>query len=112
MSFYSEEPVSGKGILLQDLKVGAYRIPTDYPESDGTYEWDATTLVLVEITAGGRTGIGYTYANAAAALFIDKTLRKVVTGMDVMQVPAAWQAMTQAVRNDGNGGLASMAVSA
>jgi len=35
--------------------VEAYTIPTDFPESDGTFVWDSTTLVLVEATAGGGT---------------------------------------------------------
>ena len=51
-------------VRLDDIAVSAYRIPTDAPsESDGTYEWSATTLVLVEARGGGMTGIGYTYAD-------------------------------------------------
>ncbi len=48
------------GVPIERLDVSAYKIPTDAPESDGTYQWEATTLVLVEVTAGGRTGLGYT----------------------------------------------------
>ena len=33
-------------------EVGAYTIPTDAPESDGTIAWDSTTVVVVEATAG------------------------------------------------------------
>ncbi len=55
---------------IKRVSVSAYRIPTDYPESDGTLEWDSTTLVLVEIHAGGKTGIGYTYADRATAVVI------------------------------------------
>jgi hypothetical protein len=33
---------------VRELKVSAYVVPTDYPESDGTLAWDKTTLVLVE----------------------------------------------------------------
>lgn len=40
--------------------VAAFRIPTDRPESDGTDAWEATTLVVVEIEAGDRVGLGYT----------------------------------------------------
>ena len=43
------------------------KIPTDAPEADGTYAWDSTTLVLVEARAGGKTGLGYTYADTATA---------------------------------------------
>lgn len=112
MSAPNTEPAQEDRILLDGLKVTVYKIPTDYPESDGTFEWNATTMVLVEASAGGKTGIGYTYADAAAADFIDKTLREVIKGADVMQVPQVWLAMVQAVRNNGNCGLASMAIAA
>ena len=36
-------------------RVAAYTIPTDAPESDGTLEWDSTTIVVVEVAAGGET---------------------------------------------------------
>ena len=43
------------------LRVSAYTIPIDrQPESDGTAVWKATTLVLVEIEAGGKCGTGWT----------------------------------------------------
>lgn len=47
---------------IRTLRVAAYRIPTDAPEADGTFQWNATTLVVVQIEAGGETGLGYTYA--------------------------------------------------
>ena len=55
-------------ILIKDVKVSAYKIPTDLPEQDGTIQWNSTTMVLVEITAGGKSGIGYTYAHEATAV--------------------------------------------
>ena len=51
---------------VESLAVSAFTVPTDAPESDGTAEWDSTTIVVVEATAGGETGLGYTYAPAAA----------------------------------------------
>lgn len=33
-----------------------YRIPTATPESDGTLEWDTTTIVVVHVEAGGKRG--------------------------------------------------------
>ena len=48
--------------------VKAYSIPTDYPEADGTFEWQQTTIVIVEIDGGGMRGLGYSYTDAAAAL--------------------------------------------
>ena len=39
--------------MLGKPAVTCYKIPTDALEGDGTFDWDATTLVLVEIAAGG-----------------------------------------------------------
>ncbi len=38
----------------------ALRVPTDGPEADGTLAWDSTVIVLVNVEAGGMTGLGYT----------------------------------------------------
>jgi L-alanine-DL-glutamate epimerase-like enolase superfamily enzyme len=100
-------------IRVDDVTVSTYRVPTDVPiESDGTYEWRATTLVLVEITGGGRTGIGYTYADQGTATLIHEMLADVARGMDVMANGAIWAALVAAVRNLGRPGIASMAISA
>ena len=32
----------------------AFRFATDAPEADGTIAWDSTTMVLVEVEAGGE----------------------------------------------------------
>ncbi len=42
--------------------------------------WDHTTLVVVEATAGGVTGLGYSYADTATAALIRDLLAKVVRG--------------------------------
>src|SRR5438105_1891455 len=52
---------------IGDVRVAAYVVPTDAPESDGTLEWGATTLVVVEIDAGGARGSRYTYADTGTA---------------------------------------------
>ena len=39
------------GPKIGKVTVSCYRIPTATPESDGTFEWEATTMVLVEATA-------------------------------------------------------------
>src|SRR5881392_1486144 len=80
---------------VEGLDVHACTIPTDGPESDGTLEWDSTTIVLVEARAGEETGLGYTYCDAAAA-----------------QVVSSRLAMGRAVRNAGRPGIAFCAVSA
>ena len=53
-----------------ELDVHVCTIPTDEPESDGTAEWDSTTIVIVEARDGDTAGIGYTYCEAAAAELI------------------------------------------
>jgi L-alanine-DL-glutamate epimerase-like enolase superfamily enzyme len=92
--------------------VATRTIPTDAPESDGTLSWDATTIVLVQLAAGGHTGLGWTYADAAAGAVIEGKLADTVDGLDLDDVPAAWLAMRRAVRNDGETGLAACAISA
>lgn len=97
---------------IDALEVRAYRIPTATPESDGTLEWDATTLVYVEIQAGGSTGIGFTYADIATAKLVDTLLREVIVGSDALQIGARWNDMYGKTRNLGHDGITSMAVSA
>lgn len=99
-------------VSIERLRVSAYTVPTDAPESDGTLAWESTTLVTVEALAGGRTGIGFTYADVGTAQLIDGTLRAVVVGRDAMAVPGSWAAMVAAIRNLGRPGVASMAIAA
>ena len=98
--------------VIGRVGVSAYTIPTDAPEGDGTYQWDRTTLVVVEVTAAGKTGLGYTYANAATAHLVRDLLAPIVAEGDPFDVPAAWLAMYRAVRNLGRPGICSMAISA
>ncbi|MGB6534913.1 MAG: enolase C-terminal domain-like protein [Xanthobacteraceae bacterium] len=100
------------GAPLAALQAAAYRIPTDRPEADGTYAWDATTLVVVHVQAGGETGVGYTYADAALVGLIAGALRKATEGCDSFDIPGAWMAMQRSVRNLGRSGLAACAISA
>ena len=100
-------------VPLERLDVSVYRVPTDQPaESDGTIVWDSTTLVLVEASGGGVTGLGYTYAAAATAELIRNVLAPVACGMDVMGNALIWSRLVAAVRNIGRPGVASMAISA
>ncbi|GAC1450976.1 MAG: enolase C-terminal domain-like protein [Ktedonobacterales bacterium] len=99
-------------IPIERVDVAVYKIPTDLPESDGSYAWNATTMVLVEVTAGGKRGLGYTYADTATGALIRDMLADVVTGRDAMAVPGCWSAMVQAIRNLGRPGIASMAIAA
>jgi L-alanine-DL-glutamate epimerase-like enolase superfamily enzyme len=97
---------------VERLSVSAFRIPTDRPEADGTAAWTATTLVVVELTAGGCTGTGYTYGDPAVGTLIDGTLRELVEGADPMDVAGIWWALVGKLRNLGRPGIGSMAVAA
>jgi L-alanine-DL-glutamate epimerase-like enolase superfamily enzyme len=88
------------------------RVPTDRPESDGTFAWDATTIVVVEVAAGSRTGTGYTYTDASAGRIVHDVLWPVVAGLDALDNTRAWDAMRRAVRNIGACGVAGAAISA
>ncbi len=101
-----------RGVAIERLDVSAYTVPTDSPESDGTYSWDKTTIVIVEASAGGKRGLGYTYADEATAKLISEMLVHVVQGHDAMNVPGCWLAMVEAIRNLGRPGIASMAIAA
>ena len=52
---------------ITQLDVSAFTIPTDFPEADGTIEWNSTTIVIVEAHAGGQIGTGFTYGDRSAA---------------------------------------------
>jgi len=99
-------------IPVEALRVSAYTVPTDSPESDGTLEWDRTTLVLVEVEGGGKHGLGYTYADHATATLVRDSLAEVVTGLDALSPPAAYASMWRCIRNLGRPGICSMAISA
>jgi L-alanine-DL-glutamate epimerase-like enolase superfamily enzyme len=99
-------------VPVEGIAATAYTVPTESPESDGTLAWDETTVVLVEVEAGGVGGLGFSYTGEAAALVIDRRLAPVVIGRAAMDIPAAWSAMVAAVRNVGLPGLAATAISA
>jgi L-alanine-DL-glutamate epimerase-like enolase superfamily enzyme len=103
---------AGAEAVIERVDVSAYTIPTDAPEADGTYAWKHTTLVVVEATAGGKRGLGYTYADTATARLIEELLADQVRGRDAMAVSAAWSAMVHAIRNLGRPGICSMAIAA
>jgi L-alanine-DL-glutamate epimerase-like enolase superfamily enzyme len=97
---------------ITGLSTAVYRFPTRRPEADGTLEWDATTAVTVTLTAGDRTGLGWTYSCPAAATLTRDTLAGTVRGRDAHDITGGWSAMHQACRNLGTRGLVSHAISA
>lgn len=104
-----EDPVV---VSISRLDVAAYTVPTTSPEADGTLEWDRTTIVVVEATAGGVRGIGFSYTSSAAAPLIRDLLAEAVLGCDPMDIGRAWAAMVRRVRNVGRPGIASTAIAA
>jgi L-alanine-DL-glutamate epimerase-like enolase superfamily enzyme len=106
------QPGHQDGPVIEHVTLSAYRIPTDYPEADGTLDWNPTTLVLVEARAGNHTGVGFTYADTATAQLVNQTLIGVVRGRPAMAVTHCWHAMLHEVRNLGRPGVVAMAIAA
>ncbi|MGY3604169.1 MULTISPECIES: enolase C-terminal domain-like protein [unclassified Bradyrhizobium] len=102
----------GEETRIRRLAARSYRIPTDAPEADGTIAWSATTLVLVEVDAGGATGVGYSYGSAATAEIVNNELASTLREQNALAIPALWLAMVTAVRNIGWRGVCACAISA
>ena len=99
-------------VAVERLDVAVFEIPTDEPESDGTLEWDSTTLVVVEAHAADQTGLGYTYGPRAVATLIDERLARIVRGSDALSPSSTCLHMDRQLRNAGRPGIGSMAVAA
>ncbi|MBS7455749.1 enolase C-terminal domain-like protein [Coralloluteibacterium stylophorae] len=99
--------------VIEDLRLHGLRIATDAPEADGSFAWDTTEMLVVELDAGGSTGLGYTYTQAhAAEVLVRDTLAPLVLGQPVRERAALWLRMNAALRNIGRPGLGTMAVAA
>jgi L-alanine-DL-glutamate epimerase-like enolase superfamily enzyme len=98
--------------VIDGIEAEARTIATDGPESDGTLEWQETTIILVRVHAGSETGIGYTYADASVADLIAAKLGPAGEGRDPTATAACWLAMHAALRNAGQPGAGAMALSA
>jgi L-alanine-DL-glutamate epimerase-like enolase superfamily enzyme len=97
---------------ISSLRAEAYTVPTDAPESDGTLEWDSTTILIVHVEGGGRHALGYSYTDASAAALVNGVLADVVIGRQVADVGGSWAAVVHQLRNIGRSGLGSGALSA
>ncbi len=97
---------------IDRIQVSVYTVPTETPESDGTFAWDKTSLVLVEVFAGGENGLGYSYADTATAQLIDQSLAPQLIGHHALAIGAAWRKMVEQIRNLGRPGISSMAIAA
>ncbi|MFB3916875.1 MAG: enolase C-terminal domain-like protein [Terriglobales bacterium] len=103
---------SSSSVPIRKIEVSAFTIPTDFPEADGTLQWNKTTMVLVHVEAGGKCGLGYTYADTATAELIRSTLADEIEGADALAPGAVWNKMVHRIRNLGRPGICSMAISA
>jgi L-alanine-DL-glutamate epimerase-like enolase superfamily enzyme len=102
---------------IERVDVSTYTIPTEEPESDGTLEWDETTIVVVEVSMGGKTGLGYTYGPKAVATLVDELLVPLLTGSDPVIFTGSDPGVFtneagRLLRNAGRPGIGSMAMAA
>jgi multicomponent K+:H+ antiporter subunit G len=94
----------GSDARIEAIVVRAATVPTDAPESDGTLEWDRTTLVLCSASSGRETGYGWTYADPAAGRLAKEKLAPIVLGRDAFDVESSHVAMASSLRNLGRTG--------
>ena len=99
-------------LQIQNTRATAFTIPTDAPEADGTFAWTSTTLILVELSAGGVDGVGYTYSHSLAATLARDLMEQAVTGADPFDVSAVFARIRVMQRNYGSEGIAAAALSA
>ncbi|HEX4154902.1 MAG TPA: enolase C-terminal domain-like protein [Acidobacteriaceae bacterium] len=97
---------------ITSTEATAYTIPTDAPEADGTFAWDSTTLIVVELACDGARGLGYTYSHITAAPLARELMKKHVEGQSPFDTNALFSAMRKAQRNYGRDGIAATALSA
>jgi len=97
---------------IEHVRARAFTVPLDAPEADGTLAWASTTMVLAEVNAAGRTGLGYTYAHRAAREIIASPLADVLVGQDAFATARLRRAMLVQVRNLGHAGICAAAISA
>ncbi len=83
---------------VEAVEVREYEVPTDQPEADGTLEWSSTTVVVVEVRAGGLSGLGWTYAGPGSATVVEHELAKICLGSLALDVPGLNERMARACR--------------
>ena len=105
------------GARLRAITTDAFDVPTatggrERPESDGTITWNSTGLIVVRLSAGDETGLGFTHAPTAALGIIRDVLWPIIDGMDTRDTERLFWAMARAVRNIGWRGLCASAIAA
>lgn len=98
---------------VSNFRLNVFKVPTQRKlESDGTLEWESTTLVLVELNCLDKWGIGYTYGHSSVATVASTLLKKYVAEKEVFNIAAITETMGSALRNNGKTGISAMAISA
>ncbi len=100
------------GVPVERVDAAVYTVRTETPEQDGTFDWDRTTVLVVEVHAAGKTGLGYSYTCAAAARVVTETLAPILIDKDAFAIPSHWKAMLRSVRNFGSRGVCANAIAA
>jgi L-alanine-DL-glutamate epimerase-like enolase superfamily enzyme len=98
--------------VVERVTAQVRQVELDEPESDATLTWDSLTCIVVQVEAGGESGLGYTYGDESVARFVESKLAAEVEGADPLRPQAAWASMQRAIRNAGRPGVGAMAVSA
>ena len=100
-------------VSITSGSISAFTVPTDGQpeETDGTASWNSTTILLVELTAGNTTGLGYSYTNEAAAIIAKQLVQKKIIGKGPFEIPTLHADLDREARNWGRPGLVSTAIS-
>lgn len=105
--------MAGRTQTVESIESFAIELPTERgAEADGTLEWGATTMLVVEARSSGRLGLGYTYTHRSAAELVRTALAGAVHGTDAMAPELALERMRVASRNFGTASIVAMAISA
>lgn len=69
-------------------------------------------MVVAQVSAGDRAGLGWTYGSAGRSVVINDELSPVVVGKEVFEVGRVHDEMVRACRNIGRPGVGGHAISA
>jgi len=97
---------------ISSVTARGYRVPTEARETDGTLGWAATGVVLVQITADGHQGLGYSYTDPLMAHWIMQTAKPLLLDADAWAIEGLFERLQVQVRNVGRSGLVAAALSA
>lgn len=97
---------------IRNVKLTVYKVPTDAPEADGTFEWNSTTIVLAEISAGDTAGLGYTYGSEAIETLARHLAETCLVDQSPSDIPRLNSRMARAVGRRSRNGCSGTAVCA